>query len=193
MPDHPYEFTLTREAAVVLDALAKEKGDNWRKRHVATHKIDVARTDYEIDRVGTWGEYAVCALLGIPFNWSTDRADDGIDGILWKKTIQIKTTEPPKRMMLFQDMNHFSTDVAILALVTMATRKVRIAGWISRKDFLKNKPMRREMRALAADKKERPVVPLENLRPITTLMSFLHPDGEFAGMEEPEDLLELIP
>jgi hypothetical protein len=188
MPEQPYIFILTREAAAVMDELALERGNNWRKRDVATHKIDVARTDYEIDRVGIYGEFAVCALLGIPFDWRTDGADKGIDGVLWGRTIQIKTTEPPKRMMLFQDMDHFSADVAILALVTMATRTVRIAGWISRKDFLKDKPMRREMRALAADKKERPVVPLENLRPISTLFPFLHPEG----VEELEDPLELI-
>ena len=185
MPEQPYIFTLTREAAAVMDALAKERGDNWRKRKVASHKIDVARTYYEIDRIGAYGEYGVCAMLGIPFNWRTDRADNGVDGVLWGKTIQIKTTEPPKSLMVFQHDDHFQTDVAILALVMLETRTVRIAGWIGRKDY----PKVRKLGALAADKVERPFVPTEKLRPISTLFPILHP----ADVEALEDPLELIP
>jgi hypothetical protein len=185
MPERPYIFTLTREAAAVMDELALERGNNWRKRNVPSHKIDVARTDYEIDRIGCYGEYAVCALLGIPFNWRTDRADNGIDGTLWGKTVQIKTTETPKRLMVFQHDDHFKTDVAILALVTLDIRTVQIAGWIGRKDY----PKVRERGVIAADKVERPFVPMEKLRPISTLFPLLHP----GGVEELEDPLELIP
>jgi len=184
MPEQPYIFTLTREAAAVMDELALERGNNWRKRDVVTHKIDVARTDYEIDRVGIYAEFGVCALLGMPFDWRTDGADKGVDSTLWGRTVQIKATEPPKRLMVFQHDDHFKTDLAILALVVLPTRTVRIAGWIGRKDY----PKVREMGALAADKVERPFVRPEKLRPISTLFQLLHP----GGAEELEDPLELI-
>ena len=175
-----YAITLTREAIARLDDLAWRRNEFWKKRGVAGRKVGRDRSDLEINRMGAYGEYAVCVLLGIPFNWRDDCVDDDIDGEIWAKTVQIKTTPVGNHLLLFRNDEHFKADIAILALVDMRTYTVEIAGWIGKKDFPKvNHPQ--VVKDYAG---KQPAVPIERLRPIETLLGFLRPE------EDPLDLIQ---
>lgn len=165
----PYELVLTAEAAMALDDLAARRGRHWRTKHVPTHKLGRDRSDLEIDRMGAYGEYACCALYGIPFNWRDDRPDGDIDGVLWDKTVQIKTTPSGNRLLLFRDLDHFRADLAVLALVDMARRRVRVAGWVSRLDFER----RHAIETVTPVVGPQPVLSLDRLRTPDTLVPTL--------------------
>lgn len=130
-----YEWALTREEARRLDALAERRNDHWVKRGVRTKKMGPDRGDVEIHRMGCYGEYACCMLLGIPFNWADDHPDDDIDGTFEGKTVQIKATVFGNRLLLFTNMEHFKADLAILALVDLEARFVRMVGWVTHDEY----------------------------------------------------------
>ena len=100
------------------------------------------QSDFGIHYVGMLGEVAVSKTLGIPLRTDVTIGGDGsIDMTHQGQTIQIKTsthpTTPTQRLMIFNSVEDFHTDWAILCSIQNAYT-VRIHGFASKRKFVSN-------------------------------------------------------
>lgn len=96
-------------------------------------RVDQARDNFATAREGLTGEWAVANELGLPVN--TDNylgGDPGYDFIYKGWKVDVKTTRA--KLLLFQSMDKFVADVAILVKI-LSEDTVRICGAISRDRF----------------------------------------------------------
>jgi hypothetical protein len=100
------------------------------------------QTDFGIHYVGMMGEVAVSKSLGLPLRTDITIGGDGhIDMTHQSQTIQIKTsthpTTPTPRLVIFNSIEDFATDWAILCSIQNAYT-VRIHGFASKRKFVSN-------------------------------------------------------
>jgi hypothetical protein len=96
-------------------------------------KRDGNRTDYQIDREGVTGEFAVAFALNIPVNTNLRGPDDGHDFVYKGYTIDVKTTRA--KYLLFKSVENFKSDVAILVQY-LREDLVDIKGVVSKEKFI---------------------------------------------------------
>lgn len=147
-----------------LRSLAAARGAFWRARGVKSRKIARNRSDLDIDTLGAFGEYGASVLIGFPFNWDYQRADDGIDGRWRGKTLQIKSMPRQGQDLKFYDWKHFKADVAVAVYVDGA--RVTLEGVASQKVFL----ARREQKDYGAGFGLQPCVSAHLLAPMSLLL-----------------------
>lgn len=193
MTPQPYQYVLTPDEATRLDALAQRRNDHWRKKRVVGKKKGRDRGNLEIHRIGCYGEYACCQILGIPFNWADDHPDGHIDGVFEGKTVQIKSTVFGNRLLLFTDLEHFKADLGILCLVSMAFKTMRMVGWITREEYADQCIIESVTDYLDPQ----PQMDRDELHPPDTLVTRLvtsQPMTSFTEhLEDPEDALLSLP
>jgi len=123
-----------------LQRVAEERNDY--KMKMGINRNDHVAQTANIDRTftntaGLVGEYAVGSLLGLDID-RTLRAegDKSKDFELYGVTIEVKTSATG--MLLFNNLDHFRADVAVLVCYDRNDLKtVWIQGFITRSDFIK--------------------------------------------------------
>jgi hypothetical protein len=125
-------------------------------------RVDQARDDYQITREGLTGEWAVGQVLGLPVNIENYLGgDSGWDFEYKGLKIDVKTTKA--KLLLFENLDKFVADVAILARY-YSDDLIHIAGVITKEKFSKNC----EIRDLGYGKKY--VITENKLTPIDEFM-----------------------
>jgi hypothetical protein len=159
--------TISADERAALDALAERRQGNWEGTGATNKRVAVKKGDVAIYRTGAYGEWIACRLLGMPFNWEHTKSDPGHDSILKGRKVEVKATMPWGRYLLFSNLDHFKADLAILTLVDESGPLVRVtlAGWCSKKDFLKRHTIEPVTEAFGPQ----PVMDRRDLRPMDDL------------------------
>jgi hypothetical protein len=96
------------------------------------------QSDFAVNYAGLLGEYAVARSINAKVDTALMIAGDGgTDMVLNGNTIQIKTNMMPEKVLIFNQLEHFKTDWAILCSIESASA-VQIHGFISKGKFVKN-------------------------------------------------------
>ena len=109
-----------------------------RALHVSSKKIDQNQTEFELQYVGTMGEYAVAKYFGLELTKEIYiSGDDGTDIEINGKSCQVKTIRNniPNPDLVFNDITCFPTDAAIGAKV-ISPIKIELLGCVSRQRFI---------------------------------------------------------
>jgi len=97
-------------------------------------KVDQKRNNFELTKEGFMGEWAVSLTLNIPVNTDLYLGPDaGYDLEFQGYTIDVKTTRA--KYLLFQSIDHFKADVAVLVKV-VNDYEVDVVGMISKEKFI---------------------------------------------------------
>jgi len=119
-----------------LARLRAKYNDSGSARITFNNRYDQKQTDEDVDLSGIVSEFAVADYLGLALDTSISaRGDDGND-LKDDRTIQVKSTKYPTGKLLFDNFGKFVSDVAFLVIVSPDFKTTRIAGWISKQDFL---------------------------------------------------------
>lgn len=101
---------------------------------IKNHKIS-NQSDFAVNYAGLLGEYAVARSINAKVDTALMIAGDGgTDMVLNGNTIQIKTNMMPEKVLIFNQLEHFKTDWAILCSIESASA-VSIHGFISKSKF----------------------------------------------------------
>lgn len=114
---------------------ALERGKNNRAAGIAD--LRCTESAEHPDRIGTFGEVAVCAYIGLDpaIYVRTDAPDNGIDIPLDGLSISVKTRARRSGDLLVPKGQGFLADVAILVWPTSTDWEWEIMGWISRATY----------------------------------------------------------
>jgi len=97
------------------------------------------RNKFISDFVGIIGEIAVGKYLELPVDMEVYQGNDGkYDFIYHDRTIDVKANSYPNGQLYFYSHRHFKADIAVLTvpLVKEEYSYVKIAGWISKEEFM---------------------------------------------------------
>lgn len=115
-------------------------------------------------RLGILGEYATAKHLRLPVQFEVkETGDDGHDLLMGGWRLQVKTTNKPTNRLIFNNPDHFNSEIAILVYWREQTATATIKGWIDRVSFDK------AGFPFDCNGKERWTVANESLRPIPLL------------------------
>ena len=132
----PAEYRLAVDAAI---AVSENKAVLNASGEVVNRRLDLKRSDFEVNLIGALGEVAVCTALGVPFQMTVKQfGDDGSDLEFNGYSLQVKTISNlyAKSHLVVRDMTKTNADVFVAcALAGPAT--VEILGAISRTKFLR--------------------------------------------------------
>jgi hypothetical protein len=94
-------------------------------------------SQHEADLLGVMGEYAVSKYLKIPFDTSINLKGDGgkYDMFLGDWSIQVKATKYKNGRLVFNTLDEAKAHIHILTLCSDQKRFVKIAGFITKRDF----------------------------------------------------------
>lgn len=99
-------------------------------------KQDILRSEMDIERIGTAGEFAVAELYNLDHPLPSGY-DNGHDLWFYGKSLQVKTSFYEKCKLIFKDKQKFVSDFAILVYQdTQQKEKLSIVGATSRKYFI---------------------------------------------------------
>jgi len=113
----------------------KDKIYNSKSRYGFSENMD------ERDYLGILGEFAVSKYLKISFDYSINLEGDGgvIDMFLGDWSIQVKSTKYKQGRLMFNSLTEVEALINILCYVDTENNIIELLGYISRKDFLKEK------------------------------------------------------
>ena len=158
-------------------AVAKQAGKlRWqlaRASGVENKKVDITRSDDDVDLLGICAEIAVSKVLGVDFNASALGIDTGndfhVDAGESELCIQVKGSFYKKGVanLIFTNHEKFAWDIAVLVCKTDSDDLYEIAGCIS------IEKARQVMERRDLGKGEGYFIPKENLSGMGDLMEFI--------------------
>ena len=138
--------TLTTAEVARVSKFANDLCDYKRSIGVKSKNFDKGRiSDYSLTVFGVLGEVAVAKYLGVPVDYDFYPGTDGGKDLEYAgRIIQIKTATK-RTDLIFDDLNDFQADIAILVKHLGGNRdtvetdpRFGIVGWIERDDFMKS-------------------------------------------------------
>ena len=129
---------LTDEDLDKAQGLASARWQLSRASGVINQRKD-KRSDEDIDFLGIKGEIAVAKLFDIKVTFSG--IDTGIDLWWYGIGIDVKTTFHDSGHLLFKSKDAVKAPVLIMA-TEYSENKIRIPGWVKRKEFIENSKQR---------------------------------------------------
>lgn len=120
-----------------IDKNVKRIVEHNKKVGKVDKKHDVNQSSYDAHYLGMMGEYAVSKHLGceLPNVELLTGGDNGIDLTIGRYQIQVKTTKMANPALIFDDIDDFKTNVALLAK-RVSPVCVWLVGITGRSNFL---------------------------------------------------------
>lgn len=115
---------LARDTVFMLEALG-----------VSPRLEDKRQSRVEANRLGFMAEFAVCRLFDLQPPRLNIATDGGVD--LWFDDISIDVKFSNTGKLIFDNAKKFQSRIAILATTCDDPECIKLMGWMSRKDFVK--------------------------------------------------------
>ena len=131
------QVRLKRSELAVAEQAARLRWQLARASGVENKKVDITRSDQDLDLLGICAEIAASKVLGVDFNASALGIDNGndfhVDAGEDEMCIQVKGSFHKKGVanLIFTNHEKFAWDVAILVCKTDSDDRYDIAGCIS--------------------------------------------------------------
>jgi hypothetical protein len=165
------QVRLKRSELAVAEQASRLRWQLARASGVENKKVDITRSDQDLDLLGICSEIVVSKVLGVDFNASALGIDSGndifVDAGESELCIQVKGTFTRKGNLLFTNHEKFAWDAAVLVCKTDSDDRYDIAGCIS-KEKACQVVERRDL-----GKGEGYFIPREKLSGIGDLMEFI--------------------
>ena len=134
-------IALNEPEIINLKLIAHNRHDLKNKIYNSKSRYGFSENMDERDYLGILGEFAVSKYLKIPFDYSINLEGDGgvIDMFLGDWSIQVKSTKYKQGRLMFNSLTEVEALINILCYVDTENNIIELLGYISRKDFLKEK------------------------------------------------------
>lgn len=123
-PDLHEAELLARDTVFMLEALG-----------VSPRLEDKRQSRIEANKLGFMAEFAVCRLFDLQPPRLNIATDGGVD--LWFDDISIDVKFSKTNRLIFDSKTKFQSRIAILGTICDDPECIKLLGWMSRKDFIK--------------------------------------------------------